>query len=83
MRYGLTPEDCERMLAEQDGVCPICKRSGDTPKWWHVDHNHETGEVRGLLCSRCNRTIGAFEDRADLLLAAYNYLIKGTNKGAT
>jgi ribosomal protein L24E len=54
-RYGLTIEQFDEMLAEQGGVCAIC--GTDTPLGrgtFHVDHDHQTGQVRGLLCHPCN-----------------------------
>lgn len=58
-RYGLTPECIEKMLEEQGGVCAICLLP---PKRQCVDHSHETGLVRGLLCHRCNILIGGWDD---------------------
>src|SRR6266498_598017 len=60
-KYGLTPEEFEQLLASQGGRCAVC-RSADpqTPKrgTWCVDHDHVTGQIRGLLCNLCNRAIG-------------------------
>lgn len=80
--YGLTPADYDRMLAEQNGVCAICKQPETTvdPRSKRpyvrlpVDHDHATGRVRGLLCHRCNRAIGLLKDDIDLLKAAAAYL---------
>lgn len=59
-RYGLTPEQYDEMYAELEEKCPLCLR-------WHpalaVDHDHDTGEVRGLLCVGCNRALGYLENR--------------------
>jgi hypothetical protein len=55
--FDLTPEEYEIMLAAQGGVCAICTRPPKT-KRLAVDHNHKTGEVRGLLCARCNQILG-------------------------
>lgn len=54
--YGITPEDYDRMDAEQDGKCAACARP---PLKYRlaVDHNHDTGKVRGLLCVPCNRAL--------------------------
>jgi len=78
-KYGLTVVDYAAILDAQGGVCRIC---GEPPKpdgvraasKLHVDHNHTTGQVRGLLCNHCNRGIGAFRDRPDLLELAIAYL---------
>ena len=63
-RYGIEPEDYDRMLADQDGKCYICdKMSGETKGTkLYIDHDHDTGEVRKLLCARCNTMTGIAED---------------------
>lgn len=80
-RYGLTVEDIERMLKNQNYKCAICGReiflhgdSVDKNKIARVDHNHETGKVRGLLCNDCNRGIGLLKDNPMLLANAIKYL---------
>jgi len=73
--YGLPPGTYERMLEEQQGRCAICK--SDTPGRcgrFHVDHCHDQGHVRGLLCNSCNVGIGHFFHRTDFLEAAIAYL---------
>lgn len=78
-RYGITAQDYNRMLASQNGVCAVCgnpetrKKRGGTIRL-AVDHCHKTGKVRGLLCSRCNLSIGRFEDDPELLEKAAAYL---------
>ncbi len=64
-RYGITMEDYERMVLEQEGKCGICETSepGGRGKRFHVDHDHETGEVRGLLCWICNKHLGIIENK--------------------
>ncbi len=69
-RYGITVADVERLIAEQAGVCPICLR----PKPNHVDHDHATGRVRGILCFGCNGGLGQFGDDVDRLIRAIAYL---------
>lgn len=82
-KYGITPEEYAEMFARQSGACAICKRTepiGRTSKytgvefWLHVDHDHETGAVRGLLCSDCNSGLGKFQESADILRLAIEYL---------
>ena len=74
-KYGLTPEDRARMLAEQNGRCGICQCEEGTHKYrMHVDHNHVTNQVRGLLCHHCNTGIGFFRDDPRLLARAIKYL---------
>ncbi|KKN76104.1 hypothetical protein LCGC14_0372990 [marine sediment metagenome] len=75
-KYGISFSDFEDMLAAQDWFCAICEASLDL--WGsttHVDHDHETGEVRGILCVRCNIGIGYLRD-ADVLEMAKKYLCK-------
>jgi hypothetical protein len=70
--YGITSVEYDRRLEEQDGVCAICKR--DARGWTlAVDHSHQTGQIRGLLCPGCNRTLG-YLDNAAWLTAAKAYL---------
>jgi hypothetical protein len=69
--YGISLADYEVMFERQGGACAICKRTGLT---LCVDHCHLTGEVRGLLCIRCNSAIGFCRDDPALLLAAAAYL---------
>lgn len=58
----------------QSSKCAICHSYLQSGKFWALDHDHSTGEVRGLLCSRCNRGIGTFHDSQALLQAAIEYL---------
>ena len=58
--YGITLVEYDQMLAEQGGVCAICKKEPDGRRL-SVDHDHVTGEVRGLLCVRCNSFLGYYE----------------------
>lgn len=75
-RYGLMPTDIAALGDAQRGVCAICKKLPLPIKrgGLHVDHDHATGIVRGLLCDSCNRGLGAFMDNSDFLLAAVAYL---------
>lgn len=59
-----------RMLEEQDNKCKICKREEQL----YVDHNHETGEIRGLLCLKCNTGLGMFDDNLNRVEEAVTYL---------
>lgn len=71
-KYGLTPEQYDEMLEAQGGGCAICGTPpGDIAL--HVDHCHETGRVRGLLCFPCNAGLGQFKHDPELLLAAASY----------
>ncbi len=73
-KYGITMEQYDLMLAEQDGGCAICKRSPSESISLHVDHDHDTGRIRGLLCFRCNNSLGDLEDSPQLLMAELNYV---------
>ena len=79
-RYGLTPEQYQTMLAVQGSACAICRRPFDltigTPNSPHIDHDHDTGALRGLLCGSCNRAIGFLQDSPNLTWAATQYLDK-------
>lgn len=79
--YGLTLEDYDHMVAEQNGLCAICHKPETEIDWhsgkirnFHIDHDHETGEVRGLLCSLCNKGIGQLGDSIEILESAITYL---------
>lgn len=78
--YGITLEEYDEMVAIQGGRCAICNKvptsTGHTSKRLAVDHCHATGVVRGLLCHRCNITIGMIEDRPELLDRMRRYLGK-------
>ena len=69
-RYGITADEADRMLAEQAGLCAICREAPAA----HIDHDHKTERVRGMLCFNCNQALGNFRDRRDLMLAAVAYL---------
>ena len=72
--YGITEEEYEARIAAQGCKCAICQEPLDNPKTTHLDHNHETGQLRGVLCISCNHGLGKFKDRTDLLEAAIEYL---------
>lgn len=75
----MVEDDYERLLAAQGGRCAICggteAKHGESTRL-HIDHNHETGEVRGLLCNNCNRALGYFHDQWELLDIARLYLTR-------
>jgi len=78
-KYGMTESDLQALLSAQDGRCAICRvtlnllkqQSGETA---HIDHDHATGKVRGVLCMRCNTALGYFRDSSATLIAAAAYL---------
>jgi hypothetical protein len=77
-RYGLSIERYSSMLSEQDGVCAICRQEPEVRKNRHgkldVDHCHSSGQIRGLLCNRCNMAIGLLRDDPLLAASASAYL---------
>jgi len=75
--YGITAQDYQDMLHNQDYSCNICcTHVSELKRALSVDHDHATGKVRGLLCSKCNVGLGHFNDSLELLSSAYNYLEK-------
>ncbi len=73
-RFGLTLEQYDEMLRSQGGGCALCGRAPREGKALHVDHDHETGRVRGLLCFTCNNALGDFEDDPVRLREAARYV---------
>jgi len=87
-KYGIGKDEYDLMLEAQGGTCKICNKGGHirkkgsrkgkagTPIPLNVDHNHKTGQIRGLLCLNCNTGIGHFKDSIDLIKKALEYLEK-------
>lgn len=81
LKFGITPEDYERMFAMQNGICAICGRPPNDSGARHtatlmIDHDHKTGAVRGLLHSGCNLILGYAKDDPAVLLSAIRYLAR-------
>lgn len=79
--YGLAPHEYEELLCMCDAKCMVCGMSArehkaTTGTFLCVDHDHETGKVRGLLCRECNAAIGKLQEDPELVLKAYHYLTK-------
>jgi hypothetical protein len=72
--YGISPEDLRALDQKQAGACAICRRPPSGQRGLHVDHDHRTGTVRGLLCHGCNTGLGSFRDDPELIVAALSYL---------
>ncbi|MGW5415087.1 endonuclease VII domain-containing protein [Actinomadura geliboluensis] len=70
LRYGVTEQEVDQMIARQGGICVVCLRANPE----HVDHSHLTGVVRGVLCFKCNGALGQFRDDPRLLGDAAEYL---------
>jgi len=71
--YNITLEEYDRILAHQGGVCYICLHPPKKIKL-AVDHNHKTGQIRGLLCMLCNRAVGFFRDDDERIARVFNYV---------
>lgn len=81
VQYGITPQDWEEMYHQQNGACAICEKPYPKEvlkrnvlervprRLLHVDHNHRTGKVRGLLCQFCNTRLGTVEQKAWVIRA--------------
>jgi hypothetical protein len=81
-RFGITPQQYDRMLANQNGVCAVCHRPETCRNNWskngeirplHVDHDHKTGEIRALLCNHCNTTLGSMNEDPERIRALAEY----------
>ena len=72
-KYGINIEDYDTILESQGGVCAICK-GGTSKRHFAVDHNHKSGNVRGLLCARCNSGLAKFMDSITNLRVAVRYM---------
>ena len=76
-KYGITLEAAEALWEGQDGKCGCCREEIPAPgtsKGTVVDHCHETGAIRGILCRRCNNGIGILGDTLEAMLRAVEYL---------
>jgi hypothetical protein len=78
-KFNITIEQYKQLLIKQNNKCAICDRSyfeykKTTKREFCIDHNHQTGEIRGLLCSPCNRAIGQLQDNPNILRKAAFYL---------
>ena len=71
--HGLSPEQYKRLQDDAGGACLICGGTNGDGKLY-IDHCHETGKVRGLLCARCNSMLGMAQDNVERLRAAADYL---------
>jgi len=76
-RHNLSLDKYNKMFSEQNGCCDICqKHQSEFSKRLHVDHDHDTGEIRSLLCHHCNTALGGFREDIDLMTKAIEYLKK-------
>ncbi len=73
--YGISLEEYNYMFSEQEGRCLGCrKHQSELRTSLHVDHNHTTGKIRGLLCRKCNSAIGLISDNINVLKTMIKYL---------
>lgn len=76
-KFDISVEQYEKMLKEQNGACVICKQpEANRRQRLSVDHDHETGKVRGLLCQRCNSIIGMALENIEVLESAIQYIAR-------
>ena len=83
-KYGIDSEEYDRILRSQNGVCAICEQpethlSHGRIVHLSVDHDHDTGKVRGVLCNACNKGLGHFRDDVKLLKTAIRYINANRN----
>lgn len=71
-KYGLSVSDYEFLAASQGGVCAVCGKADQSGL--HIDHAHDSRRIRGLLCGKCNKAIGLFDERPELFAEAARYL---------
>lgn len=76
-RHGMTEQEFDVLFERQGGACVICSRAFKGTRGCHVDHNHETGHVRGLLCHGCNTGIGLLGEDRERISRVLDYLEKG------
>lgn len=75
-KYGINKAVYDILFQQQGGVCAICKTPPLNSYSLFIDHCHDTGKIRGLLCNRCNNGLGAFGDNAEGVRAALDYLAR-------
>lgn len=71
--YGISLDEYDKMLANQNGVCAVCSKE-HTRRPLNVDHCHSTGKIRGLLCDKCNMALGLLEDSKEIIQNLERYL---------
>lgn len=74
-RYGITQEQFNKMLIDQNNMCKICENEFKNTKDTHIDHCHDSNKIRGLLCNSCNIALGQFNDNIEFMENAIKYLV--------
>jgi hypothetical protein len=72
--YGINLEEYNKMLSEQNNLCYICHKTNNDGRKLSIDHNHETGKIRKLLCKKCNSAIGLLNEDIELFKKCIEYL---------
>ena len=75
-RYGISPEQYFELYQAQNGKCKICGKKPDGDEYLHIDHDKVTGEIRGLLCSTCNKGLGMFKEQPKNFKKAAEYIME-------
>ena len=74
-KYGITLDEYWKLFKKQDSCCAICSRKESNGSGlFHVDHDHKTGKVRGILCQPCNTTLGKVQEKEEILFGLIQYL---------
>lgn len=76
LKYGISPSDRDRMLAEQDHRCASCRDPLVTGQGTHIDHCHDTGKVRSILCNHCNVALGHLRDDPERIMRLHAYAVR-------
>lgn len=76
--YGMSLEQWDELMLKQGGVCAVCSKEDACHKRLAVDHDHKTGAIRGLLCGKCNKAVGLFQDSSENCFEAGKYLNRAT-----
>ena len=81
--FGISADEFDVLLEAQGGCCAICRGRPERAASLHLDHCHDTGAIRGILCGRCNQGLGLFGDDVALLDSAVRYLRQGVTRTGT
>lgn len=76
-KYGLTIDQYDEMLTKQNYCCKLCKSELDMGKHTHIDHCHDTGEVRSILCAACNQALGLLKENVITMQRMIDYVNRG------